>query len=309
MPFIFAKTTPFSKIMVSLSMFPKISVITPTYNQGCYIEDCIQSILSQGYPNLEYIIIDGGSTDGTLEIIKKYQNQLSFWVSEKDNGLYDALNKGFKRATGEIFGWLNSDDILHIKSLFSIAEIFSTFSEVQWLQGYPSLIDVKGRIVFHQKPRFNKYDFFLKEYRDGTFIQQESTYWRREFYDKAGSHISTKYKYAGDFELWMRFFTIGKLYTTPAMIGAFRYRGEEQISNKYYSAYLRECDMIVEEFSKTLTAEEASQIRKLKYLKSMKYKHSILARLYFNRAIVKYANKGSEIVFDVKGNRFRLKNN
>jgi glycosyltransferase involved in cell wall biosynthesis len=290
-------------------MYPKISIVTPSFNQGSYIEECILSILNQGYPNLEYIIIDGGSTDNTIEIIKRYQSQLSFWISEKDSGLYEALNKGFEKTTGEILGWLNSDDILHRKSLFTIADIFSALPEVQWLQGYPSLIDNDGRIVFHQPPRYNKYDFFLKEYHDGTFIQQESTYWRRELWEEAGSHISMKYKYAGDFELWMRFFSIQKLYTTRAMIGAFRYRGEEQMSNKYYSSYMNECDLIVDEFSKLLTPDELSEKKKLKFLKFMKQKYPLLARVYFNRALGKYANNGNDIVFDVKQHKFKLNGN
>lgn len=287
-------------------MYPKISIVTPTYNQGAYIEECIQSILGQGYPNLDYIIIDGGSSDNTIDIIKKYQDKLSYWVSEKDNGLYDALNKGFKKATGKILGWLNSDDILHRKSLFTIADIFNTLPEIQWVQGYPTLIDQKGRIVFHLNPRFDKFEFFLKEYHDGTFIQQESTYWTRELWEKAGSHLSTNYKYAGDFELWMRFFAIGKLYTTPAMIGAFRYRGEEQLSNKYFSEYLKECDLIIEEYSKHLKPEELSEIRKIKYLKSMKQRFPFLAKVYFNRALAKCKKNKNDIVFDVKRNVFKL---
>jgi glycosyltransferase involved in cell wall biosynthesis len=290
-------------------LYPKISIVTPTYNQGAYIEECIQSILGQGYPNLDYIIIDGGSTDDTIEVIKKYQDQLSYWVSEKDNGLYDALNKGFKKATGEIFGWLNSDDILHRKSLFTISDIFNTLTEVQWVQGYPTLIDQKGRIVFHHNQRFHKYGFYLKEYQNGGFIQQESTYWTRILWEKAGSYISTKYKYAGDFELWMRFFTIEKLYTTPAMIGAFRYRGEDQLSNRYFSEYLRECDLIIDEYSKSLKQEELSELKKIKHLKSMKQKFPFLARVYYNRALHNSMKNENDIVFDVKGNKFKLKGN
>ncbi len=96
--------------------YPKISIVTPTFNQGNFIEESILSVIEQQYPNLEYIIMDGGSTDNTIEIIKKYESQLTYWVSQKDNGMYDALNRGFKRATGEIMGWLNSDDLLIRKS-------------------------------------------------------------------------------------------------------------------------------------------------------------------------------------------------
>jgi glycosyltransferase involved in cell wall biosynthesis len=103
---------------------PKISIITPNYNGGEYLEETIQSILTQNYPNLEYIIIDGGSTDNSVEIIKKYEDQLSFWVSEPDKGLYDAIQKGFDKSSGEIMAWLNSDDLYHKNAFFTVVEIF-----------------------------------------------------------------------------------------------------------------------------------------------------------------------------------------
>lgn len=104
--------------------YPKISIVTPSFNQGQYIEQTILSVLDQNYPNLEYIIIDGGSTDDTVEIIKKYQDKLTFWVSEPDSGQTDALNKGFLHCTGDIFNWLNSDDYLEARALFKIAESY-----------------------------------------------------------------------------------------------------------------------------------------------------------------------------------------
>ncbi len=104
--------------------YPKISIVTPSYNQGAFIEETIDSLLSQNYPALEYIIIDGGSTDNTIEMIKKYEKSISYWESKPDNGQSHAINKGLNKCTGDIFNWLNSDDYLEKKSLFTIAEHF-----------------------------------------------------------------------------------------------------------------------------------------------------------------------------------------
>ena len=104
--------------------YPKISIVTPSFNQAEFLEQTICSVLNQNYPNLEYIIIDGGSTDGSVEIIKKYADKFTYWVSEKDNGQYDAINKGFSHTTGDIMGWINSSDIYYPWTLSMIAEIF-----------------------------------------------------------------------------------------------------------------------------------------------------------------------------------------
>ena len=226
--------------------YPKISIVTPSYNLALYLEQTILSIVQQEYPNLEYIIIDGGSTDGSVEIIKKYEQYLSYWVSEPDNVLYYALQKGFEQATGDIMGWLNADDLLHPKALFTLGSIFRDISEVQWLQGYPTVFDKAGRVVSHRPPQSSKYSFYLKQYHNGKFIQQESTYWRRSLWEKTGEFVSSEYKLAGDFELWMRFFQHEVLYNTSALIGGFRVRVGEQLSQKNHEAYLEECDRIVD---------------------------------------------------------------
>ena len=108
---------------MSKAVYPKISIVTPSFNQGGFIEETIQSVLNQNYPNLEYIIIDGGSTDNSVEIIKKYENKIHYWVSEKDDGQSDAINKGFSKATGDIFYWINSDDYLLPDTLIKIAAL------------------------------------------------------------------------------------------------------------------------------------------------------------------------------------------
>src|SRR5690606_10615120 len=111
--------------LLELNKLPKISIVTPSYNQGQFIEETILSIISQNYPNLEYIIIDGGSTDNTVDIIKKYENHLKYWVSEADKGQADAINKGLQHCTGDIFNWINSDDYLESNSLFTIANAYN----------------------------------------------------------------------------------------------------------------------------------------------------------------------------------------
>ena len=207
--------------------WPKISIVTPSYNQNHFLERTIESILSQNYPNLEYIIIDGGSTDGSVDTIKKYEDQLSYWISESDKGLYDAINKGFKQSTGDIMGWLNSDDTLHKNALYNLAEIFS-LKGINWIQGKPSFIDEEDRIVMvADKKKWCKYDFWLG---NNGWIQQESTYWSRKLWEQSGAYINTSYKLAGDFELWDRFFTHEELYSLDCLIGAFRTRSSNQLS-------------------------------------------------------------------------------
>lgn len=242
--------------------FPKISIVTPTFNQGDYIEESILSVIGQRYPNLEYIIMDGGSTDNTVEVIKKYEEYLTYWTSQKDNGMYDALDRGFKRATGEIMGWLNSDDLLISKSLFTLADIFQNNPEVEWLQGYPSMADESGRIVFQRPQRSSRFSFYRKEYHDGVFIQQESTYWRKTLWEKSGARISNDYKYAGDFELWMRFYKYAEQFITPALVGAFRLRKGQQ-SARYYSSYLQECDQVTDIHIKDLSNRDLNTLEKL----------------------------------------------
>lgn len=207
---------------------PKVSIVTPVYNQAQYLEKTIYSLLQQNYPNLEYIIVDGGSTDGTLEIIKKYEDKLAYWISEKDNGMYEAIQKGFEKSTGEIMAWLNADDIYIQNSLYVISEIFTSFDQVNWLTGSNTFIDESDRIIRIGNSRnLNRYDFLSNDYK---WIQQESTVWRRSLWEKAGALVNTELRLAGDFELWLRFLRYEKLYVIDAPIGAFRVRSSNQLS-------------------------------------------------------------------------------
>ena len=220
---------------------PKITIVTPSYNQGAYLEDTITSVLDQGYPNLEYIVIDGGSTDNSVEIIRKYAHRLSCWLSEKDNGLYHSLQKGFERSTGEIMGWINSDDMHHKRSLFTIAELFGAFPQINWLMGKNSFYDETGKMFVFDHDKFNERWSKWRMYDlDGKFIQQESVFWRRSLWDKSGGYIDSSLSLAGDADLWLRFFRHDELYSTTFLLSGFRIRNGNQKSSEQLHEYMEE---------------------------------------------------------------------
>jgi len=242
--------------------WPRISIVTPCYNSGTYLEETILSVLGQNYPNLEYIIIDGGSTDNSLEIIKKYENSLYYWISEKDKGMYEAIQKGFDKSTGEIMAWINADDLYHRKSFFIIAELFSKYTKINWLVGASTQWDERGRGTNIDKSRkFTRYDFLMRDFK---WIQQESCFFRRALWDKAGSYIDKTLHYAGDFELWLRFFRFEKLYVTNALVGGFRIRSSNQLSLEGMPKYLEEADMMLRKES--LSINDRIKIKRYKII-------------------------------------------
>jgi len=204
---------------------PAISIITPSFNQAKFLEDAINSVLIQNYPNLEYIIIDGGSTDGSVDIIKKYSNKINYWVSEPDNGHGDALNKGFKRSRGEIMGWINSDDKYLPGALEVVSEVFIQHPDIEWLTSETHLsIDeggaITGRELFLNFGRWGfKNGFYLP---DVNVIPQESTFWRRSLWERSGGYVDENLRIVPDFELWARFWKYAELYSIPAALGAVR---------------------------------------------------------------------------------------
>ena len=214
---------------------PRISVVTATLNRANYLEEAMRSVLDQGYPDLEYVVVDGGSTDGSVALIEKYAGRLKWWVSEKDAGHFDALNKGFARTTGEVMAWLNSDDKYTPWAFDVVGEIFAQFPRVQWLTTlFPILWDARGRATHcRQVEGYSREGFLRGENfpRPGSlnngWIQQESTFWRRSLWEKAGGRVDDSLRVAGDFELWARFFEHADLYGVTTPIGGFRIHGEQ----------------------------------------------------------------------------------
>jgi glycosyltransferase involved in cell wall biosynthesis len=225
----------------SKAEWPRVTLVTAVYNGEKYLEATIRSIVGQGYPNLEYIIVDDGSTDATVEIIRKYESQLTCWFSQENRGLYAALNAGFARSTGEIMGWLNSSDLLHVNGLFVVGSVFAALREVEWITGRPSSFSAHGMTInVAEVPRWSRYRFLAGA---NIFIQQESTYWRRGLWERAGGALSTEFRAEGDCELWTRFFRHAKLHSVDALIAGYR-RHEDALTSSDMDGYVRRCDEI-----------------------------------------------------------------
>lgn len=188
----------------------KMSIITPSYNQAHFIERTIESILSQKYPDLEYIVMDGGSTDGTVDILKKYSDRI-IWKSEKDSGQSEAINKGLRMATGDIVAFLNSDDTYEPEALSRVAEFFEKNSDIQWAYGKCRIInekdvEIRRPITWYKNLLLRKYSF--RKLLTENFVSQPATFWRRSLHKEIG-FINEKEHYTMDYELWLR---IGQKY-------------------------------------------------------------------------------------------------
>ena len=229
--------------------WPRITLVTPVLNGVRFIEDTIRSIVYQGYPNLEYIVVDGGSTDGTIEIIRKYQKHIAWWTSRRDKGVYDALNTGFAQSTGEIMGWLNASDLLHTSGLFVVGSVFASLPAVSWMTGRPTRFNPNGMTVdIRDLPSWSRYRFLAGANR---YIQQESTFWRRSLWEKAGGALNDSYRDVGDFDLWVRFFRHARLYSVDALIGGYRFHSDS-LSASNLDRYNQRCDKIIESELKSI---------------------------------------------------------
>lgn len=212
------------------SLPAKLSIVTPSYNQSPFLEDSISSVLGQSYPNLEYIIVDAGSVDGSVDIIQNHAEELAWWESEPNRGLYDALNKGFSRSTGEIMAWLNSDDKYTPWAFQVVEEIFRLFPQIQWVTTmFPMFWDRRGYAISCGYSKGFAHGSFLRGgnlpgmgWHASSFIQQESTFWRRSLWERAGAHVDDSLEYAGDFELWARFWNHTELWGVGVPLGGFR---------------------------------------------------------------------------------------
>jgi glycosyltransferase involved in cell wall biosynthesis len=234
-------------------MASKISLVTPTFNRATTLAATLASVANQrGRYDLQYVVIDGGSTDGTLDLLNAKKGLISDYVSEPDDGMYDAIAKGFARTDGEILGWLNSDDTLFPWAFDLITRIFTDVPEIQWISTLTqAAIDADGDIRYLRKvPGYAQQAFFDGVYfgfggagdRHATdFIQQESTFFRRALWNRVGEPALRSASLAGDFALWTAFMGEAPLVGVDAPLGAFRTHSAGQLSRGQRETYVQQC--------------------------------------------------------------------
>jgi glycosyltransferase involved in cell wall biosynthesis len=247
--------------------WPKISIVTPSFNQGQFIEETIRSVLLQGYPNLEYIVIDGGSTDTSVEMIKRYEPWLSYWVSEKDNGQAHAINKGFSRATGDIFAYINSDDFYREGIFAEVARLYLEASDNFWVAFSMEDFDDTGSRFSRPVSEFHSLYTWIY---GAEMIPQSSSFWSRRLQLDIGGFDESMH-YAFDKDFFVRLLIRGYMYRThPETVGSyFRLHPDSKTCAN------------LERFA----PDENSIRRKAESLLSVKQQREIQRRVRHNRAV------------------------
>jgi glycosyltransferase involved in cell wall biosynthesis len=224
----------------NIMQYPKITIITPSFNQGKYIKQTIDSVLDQNYPNLEYWIIDGGSMDETIEILNSYGNQIN-WISENDNGQAHAINKGFHLATGEIVAFLNSDDFYLPGALEKVVGLFQEM-DCKWITGNYIIVNENNQRIQSFIPIYKQ---FLQHFSSRfmlsitNYINQPSTFWRREAFDKIG-YFNENLNYTMDYDFWMRLSKYCPLQMTPAPLSGFRIHTNSKGGSQFVAQFEEE---------------------------------------------------------------------
>jgi glycosyltransferase involved in cell wall biosynthesis len=203
---------------------PKVSIVTCSYQQGAYLDATIRSVLDQEVQGLEYIIMDGGSKDQSVDVIRRYEDRLAYWVSEKDRGQTDALIKGFNKSKGEIQGWLCSDDILLPGALQKVNHFFDNHPHIDAVYGDALWIDAQGSYIRPKKEMgFNRFAFLF----DHNYIPQPSMFWRRRLYEKVGG-LNERFNLAMDNDLWERFSHHTQIAHISEYLSCMRYYPEQK---------------------------------------------------------------------------------
>jgi hypothetical protein len=219
---------------------PTISIVTPSFGQGHFLARTLYSVVNQHYPALEYVVQDGGSTDETVDVLRRFDGSLTRWVSEPDDGQGDAINRGFAHTSGEIMAYLNSDDLLLPGSLAYVARYFMAHPDVDLVYGHRVIIDANdGDIGWQVMPRHDQEELALLD-----FVPQETMFWRRRAWEAAGGQIDPSLRFAVDWDLLLRMRENGaKMVRLPRFLGAFRVH-EEQKTSAWFDQCLVECEAL-----------------------------------------------------------------
>lgn len=203
---------------------PLVSIVSPSFNQARYLEEAMQSVLAEEYSQLEYIIIDGGSKDGSVDLIKRYTDRLAYWSSEPDRGQADALNKGLSRARGKYMAWLNADDRMKPNAAREAVSFLEAHPEVGMVYGDAEFIDANGRVIGRFASRQTDYRRLLRGY---VHIPQQAAFWRAELWQQVGP-LDPSLSFAMDYDLWVRLAKISKLKYLPRPWAQFRLHADSK---------------------------------------------------------------------------------
>lgn len=203
---------------------PLVSIVTPSFNQSRFLESAIRSVLALDYPHIEFIVIDGGSIDGSVEVIQKYADKLAFWVSEPDMGQADAVNKGFAQAKGEVFAWLNSDDTYEAQAVSEAVGFLQENPGIGMVYGDANFIDEKGLVIGRFPAAQTNYRRLRRGY---VHIPQQAAFWRASLWRQVGP-LDTSLYFAMDYDLWVRLARISELRYHPRVWANFRLHGDSK---------------------------------------------------------------------------------
>ena len=243
-------TNPSVEIM---KKYPRISIITPSFNQGNFIEETILSVLSQDYPDLEYLVMDGGSSDGTLSVLENYSGKVT-WISEADKGQTHAINKGLRRATGSIVGYLNADDLLLPGTLKTVADTFMNDPQTWWVTGKCRIVDeenneIRRPITVYKNTLLGSHSFSLLLMTN--YISQPATFWRREALESAG-YLDENLHYVMDYEYWLRLYSGRPPVFIPEYLAVFKiHRNSKTTSTGHKDIYVAEEKIVVQRYARS----------------------------------------------------------
>lgn len=268
-------------------MSTKITIVTPSYNQSRYLEETLRSVLSQRDEIHEYFVVDGGSTDGSVELIRKYEDKgIDWWVSEKDNGQSDAIHRGFQRATGDVIAWLNSDDVYLPGAIAAVRQAFDANPAADVISGYLVLIDQESRIVRMSRVPSGRPSRFSRIH-----VVQQSTFFRRSLYERVGG-LDLSLHCVMDGDLWGRFVRAqARWHRIPRYLAGFRKHEETKgINVKWQEKYRAEGEMLRTRYSE-LYGRGAQAAARAAYFRMMQ----VLSGRYFGDRLDTWRYRGRKL--------------